>query len=375
MKSDRISLATGYWVLGTASRWYTAIGLLLFFLLCLVPNGQAQTCLPVSQGATPPWQLGTKCIFTAASTPVALGNVAGLSYFQIIFVPTGTVSAATLSLDSSATAASYSTGGIIAAASIGAMTSAGSYANSSAVTPTVFGQLTPTITGSGNVTVVVFGYINNPAPSGGVGGNSTIISPLDGSGNLKTNCEVGCAGGSTTPSDSLSNPSTAGLNFSLAGIFNGSTWERWRSAVVGNAVAATGIAASSAYCEYLTSLPTLTNGTYGAMQCDSSGRLFTDGSGVTQPTQPAGFSSLMVPFQQPVTATATALSSNSTHSFCVKALVTNGLTVYVGTSSAVTTSSGFPLEPGIVACYQASNTNLIYVIASSTGSSVAVMGE
>lgn len=373
MKSDRISLATRYRVPGTASRWYTAIGLLLFFLLCLVPNGQAQTCVSVSQGATPPWQLGTKCVFTAASTPVPIGNVAGLSYFQILFVPTGTVSGATLSLDSSATGSSYATGGIIAAASIGAMTSAGSYSNSSAATPTVYGQLTPTITGSGSVTVIVFGYVNNPATSGG--GSVSITGPLDGSSNVKVNCEVGCAGGSTTPGDTFANPSTAGLNFALNGIFNGTTWERWRSAIVGNAVAATGIAASSAYCEYLTSLPTLTNGTYGAAQCDSSGRLFIDGSGVTQPTQPAGFSSLMVPFQQAVTATATALSSNSTHSFCVKAPVTNGLTVYLGTSSAVTTSSGFPLEPGIVACYQASNTNLIYVVATSTGSSVAVMGE
>src|SRR6202044_2852571 len=59
---------------------FTIVGLLVFFLLCLVPSGQAQSCIPVSQGATPPWQLGVKCVFTSASAPVPMGNVAGLNY-------------------------------------------------------------------------------------------------------------------------------------------------------------------------------------------------------------------------------------------------------------------------------------------------------
>jgi hypothetical protein len=253
---------------------YTIAGLLMFFLLCLVPGGNAQTCVPVSQGATPPWQSGVKCVFTSASGPIAMGNVAGLNYFQIFFVPTGTVSAASLSLDSSPTGASYSIGGIIASASIGSMTSAGSYSNSSGVTPTAFGQLTPSITGSGSVTVTIFGYVNAPSSSGG-GGPSTNVSVQ---------------------------------NFPP-----------------------------------------------------------------TQSTQPAGFGSL-VAFQASVTATAAALASNATHSFCVKALPTNSLTVYIGLSG-VTTSTGYPLQPGDWFCYQLSNTNLVYVIASSTGSSVAVTGN
>jgi hypothetical protein len=251
------------------------MGLLVFFLLCLVPSGQAQNgCIPVSQGATPPWQLGVKCVFTTASAAVPMGNVAGLNYFQIFFVPTGTVSAASLSLDSSPTGASYSTGGMIASASIGSMTSAGSYSNSSAITPTAYGQLTPSITGTGSVTVTIFGYVNTPSSSGGSGPS--------------TNVSV--------------------QNFPA-----------------------------------------------------------------TTATQPAGFGSL-IQFQQSVTASAVALASNATHNFCVKALPTNSLTVYVGLS-AVTTSTGYPLQAGDWICYQLSNSNLVYVIASATGSSVAVTGN
>jgi hypothetical protein len=43
-----------------------------------------------------------------------------------------------------------------------------------------------------------------------------------------------------------------------------------------------------AYCEYLSSLPTLTNATYGAAQCDSSGRLLVNGSGGTFPATQSG---------------------------------------------------------------------------------------
>lgn len=252
---------------------FTVMGLLIFFLLCLVPSGQAQSCIPVSQGVTPPWQLGVKCVFTSASTSTPLGNVAGLNYFQIFFVPTGTVSAASLSLDSSPTGASYSAGGMVTSGSIGSMTSAGSYSNSSAITPTAFGQLTPSITGSGSVTVTIFGYVNPPSSSGA--GPSTSVSVQ---------------------------------NFPA-----------------------------------------------------------------TQATQPAGFSSL-VAFQQAVTASAVAIASNATHNFCVKALPTNSLTVYVGLSG-VTTSTGYPLQAGDWVCYQLSNSNLVYVIASATGSSVAVTGN
>ncbi len=188
---------------------FVPIGLLLFFMLCLVPSGQAQTCVAVSQGTTPPWQLGEKCTFTSSSSPVNIGNVSGLNYFQIFFVPSGTVSAAALSLDSSATGlpSSRTTGGIISAAIIGSLTAAGSYTNSSASTPTVYGQLTPSITGSGNVTVVIYGYINAPASSGGAGPASNVsvtnfptTQQVSASGNFN-NGSIG-TNGSTAPGSS-----------------------------------------------------------------------------------------------------------------------------------------------------------------------------
>jgi hypothetical protein len=93
----------------------------------------------------------------------------------------------------------------------------------------------------------------------------------------------------------------------------------------------------------------------------------------TVATQPAGFGSL-VSAQQAVTASAVALPSNAVHGFCVKALPGNTITVYVG-PSGVTTSTGYPLIAEDSVCYQLSNTNLVYVIASTTGASVAVTGN
>jgi hypothetical protein len=77
------------------------------------------------------------------------------------------------------------------------------------------------------------------------------------------------------PADAFGNGNNTLLGYSFGGIFNGTTWDRARSAGVGNTVAATGLAAAAHYCEFLTTLPTLTNATYGAAQCDASGRLIT----------------------------------------------------------------------------------------------------
>jgi hypothetical protein len=57
--------------------------------------------------------------------------------------------------------------------------------------------------------------------------------------------------------------------------FNGTTWDRVRSAGIGNAVASTGIAASAAYGEYLSTAPAPTTGQYSALQTDYAGSLFT----------------------------------------------------------------------------------------------------
>ncbi len=49
--------------------------------------------------------------------------------------------------------------------------------------------------------------------------------------------------GSVTPADAYANPTTALQTYSLGGVFNGTTWDRWRTASA-DASAATGLAAS-----------------------------------------------------------------------------------------------------------------------------------
>ena len=192
-------------------RFLVPIGLLVFFALCFVPNSQAQSpCTQYSQGSAPGWQLALLCNFNASSGSTGGFNTAGLQYWKLTFVPSGTVSAASLSLDSSATglSGSWSTGGILASGTIGSMTSAGSYGpNSTALTPSSFARLTPSITGTGSVQVVLYGYVVNPV-SGGAGITITTVSGLASvsgkikgtiasvtDGNSATDCTTG--GGST----------------------------------------------------------------------------------------------------------------------------------------------------------------------------------
>jgi hypothetical protein len=74
--------------------------------------------------------------------------------------------------------------------------------------------------------------------------------------------------------------------------------------------------------------------------------------------------------QQAVTGTAAALPSNAAHNGCVQALGANTINVYVGPST-VTTANGFPLAPGQTVCEPVNNIGTLYVIASTTGASVA----
>lgn len=74
--------------------------------------------------------------------------------------------------------------------------------------------------------------------------------------------------------------------------------------------------------------------------------------------------------QQAVTATATVLPTNTAKQVCVKALTANGLTVYLG-PSGVTTATGMELAAGDARCLSVDNSNRVFVIASSTGSSVS----
>lgn len=74
--------------------------------------------------------------------------------------------------------------------------------------------------------------------------------------------------------------------------------------------------------------------------------------------------------QASVTGTAAALATHAAKFVCVKALIGNTINVYVG-ATGVTTSTGMELTPGQPICQYVSNTNLVFVVASTTGASVA----
>jgi hypothetical protein len=425
---------------------FTIVGLLIFLLLCFVPNGGAQQANPISQSSGTPWQLGLSWTFNSSSPPTNAFNIAGISYYRVLFASSGTVSGCSLAIDSSSTGSSpYTSGGILSAGTIGSCASPGMFVTSTAAGVSNFGRLTPTITGSGQVTVVLFGYTDNPAAGGSIGGSvavtnfpssTTVVQPTgsslhtqidsgtvtanagsgtwgtqdaasgtsgsavpsksigiagknagnltpvatDSTGNVGVNIQnttatqgptnvtstqavVVTAGGASeaqitvtgtwtgtiqpkisgdgsnyintmvhptnpvgpwqstiTANGTYAAPVAAGNSFEAIGNtvatgtavvtvvaspgvedvvssglntpadaagtpveavhtqswpmgWNGSSSDRLRTAGVGNGVAATGILAASAYCEYLTSLPSLTTGQYSAAQCDSSGRL------------------------------------------------------------------------------------------------------
>lgn len=81
-------------------------------------------------------------------------------------------------------------------------------------------------------------------------------------------------------------------------------------------------------------------------------------------------SSALLAGQQSVTASAVALATNTTKEVCVKALLANTINVYVG-PSGVTTSTGLELGPGDSYCTRVTNTNALFVIASTTGAGIS----
>jgi hypothetical protein len=195
--------------------------------------------------------------------------------------------------------------------------------------------VTPTITGTGSVIVVVFGYTD--AKSAGSGSAASITSPVDGSGYVEVNCKSGCAG---------SNP-------------NGQT-------VMANSAPVTIASNQSTLPVSLATAPTTpVTGTF--WQTTQPTSLAT---APTTPTQPSGFAASPLAGQVAVTATAAALASNSTHEVCITALIANTIPIYVG-GSGETTSTGYPMNAGDFYCWQVNNSNLLYVIASTTGASLA----
>ena len=85
-------------------------------------------------------------------------------------------------------------------------------------------------------------------------------------------------------------------------------------------------------------------------------------------TTPGALTSIAA-FQQAVTATAAVLPTNTAKRVCIKVGIGGTQTVYFGPST-VTTANGQVLEAGDAWCGTLDNSNRIYVVAASTGSTV-----
>lgn len=86
-------------------------------------------------------------------------------------------------------------------------------------------------------------------------------------------------------------------------------------------------------------------------------------------TTPGALTSI-VTGQQAATATAAVLPTNTAKRVCLKVIIGGTQTVAFGPST-VTTANGQVLEPGDAWCGTLDNSNRIFIIASSTGSTVA----
>lgn len=74
--------------------------------------------------------------------------------------------------------------------------------------------------------------------------------------------------------------------------------------------------------------------------------------------------------QQAVTGSAVALATHTARAVCVVALAANTIPIYIG-PSGVTTTTGLELAPGASTCQPVNNSNLIFVVASTTGASAS----
>ena len=90
---------------------------------------------------------------------------------------------------------------------------------------------------------------------------------------------------------------------------------------------------------------------------------------ITQPVSHIGLTSIITG-QQAVTATATVLPSSAGKVVCMKVKDGGTQTIYYG-PTGITTSTGMELLVGESVCRSLDNSNRIFVIAGSTGSTVS----
>lgn len=119
----------------------------------------------------------------------------------------------------------------------------------------------------------------------------------------------------------------------------------------------------------LTAAPTYTTGQISPLSLTTGGLLRVDASGVSVPTTVTAFTTIATG-QQAVTGTAAVLPTVSASRVCIKVLTGGTQIVYFGITG-VSTSTGQELSPGDAWCGALSNVNKLFVIAATTGSTVA----
>lgn len=156
------------------SRLIAPVVLLFILALGFVSSGGAQT---TSAPQPFPFKVGlTWPAVTAGSGSIGAFDVAGLQYFSVDWVVSGTVSACSVTLDgNSSIGGAFSTGSIVSSQSC---TSTGTFTTSSA-SMNIQAQLSYSITGSGSVTFTVRGFSLNPASSSGSAACVTTVSGLN----------------------------------------------------------------------------------------------------------------------------------------------------------------------------------------------------
>lgn len=184
---------------------------------------------------------------------------------------------------------------------------------------------------------------SNGELSSRVGKNGTYAVALNGEADATSSASVALAVG--------------GLNF----VLNGTTWDRTRSAGVGNNVASTGLAASAGYGQYNTTLPALSNGNYGALQQDAASILLATTGGAKTATiaaATAGPTVIKNAAGRLVRVVITTVGTTGTETFYDNASACSG--TIIGTAQGTTAVVGnvigtilffeMPAANGITAC-------------------------
>lgn len=148
------------------NRILAPLGILIFLALSMISQGQTVAGSNLNYPNIPlavSWPS-----FTSGTVSTAPFSTAGLNYFQLVAVPTGTVASCSASFDGATTiGGTFTTGSIISAGTVGSCATAIVF-TSTAVTPSMQGQLTVTVTGTGSVKLIVLGYVGSTASIGSV---------------------------------------------------------------------------------------------------------------------------------------------------------------------------------------------------------------